>query len=236
MRDPYPLQWPQGWARTSPNQRQRSRFSKTLSAYACAVDLVAELGRLGAIRIVITSFLPTRPDRLPYSDGRSEDPGIAVWFALADETGVHRERVFACDRWTSAAENMRAIDLSVAAMRGLERWGMTDVVSRTFAGFTALPSGPPPKPSWRVVFGVEGIDLEGEDLLAVVKARHRKMISSAHPDMGGDLEHASSLNEAMRDAEFELAPPACVVSMKCLCAAHARGAAPSSPCNASEMP
>jgi hypothetical protein len=238
-REPYPLQWPDGWRRTRPNERKRSRFGdgKTpMSAYSTAQALVSELERLGATRVVITSFLPTRPDRLPYSDGRSEDPGVAVWCSLPDAAGILRERVFACDKWTTAAENMRAIELSVAAMRGLERWGMTDIVGRVVAGFAALPSGPPPKPSWRAVFGVEGMKLEGDDLLAVVKARYRKQVATAHPDAGGSHDRVAALTEAFREAEFAITPPACATSMGCLCASHARGEPVASPCNASETP
>lgn len=228
-RKPYPLQWPDGWKRTAPVDRRRSPFGdrrNPLSAFGTARELLEELDRLGAAIAVITSFLPTRDDGLPYSDGRSEDPAIAVWFVL-DGT----ERVFACDRWFTAAENMRAITKSITAMRGLERWGMTDIIGRAFAGFAALPAGPP---SWRVIFGVEGMEIPADDLLVVVKARHRKLIAVAHPDHGGSLERATALNEALQDAERDLAPPPCVVAMGCLCAGHARGDGNSSPCTTSE--
>jgi len=231
-RKPYPLQWPDGWKRTQPNARRKSHFGNgrtPLSAYQTGQELLDELDRLGGANYVITSFLPTRDDGLPYSDGRSEDPGIAVWFVLEGH-----ERVFACDAWTTAAENMRAIAKSVSAMRGIERWGMADVIGRAFAGFVALPAGDPPRPSWRVIFQVEGLELAGEDLLAVVKARHRKMISAAHPDQGGDTDAASALNTALDDATRDLSPPPCVVSMGCLCAGHARGVASTEPCNTSE--
>jgi hypothetical protein len=203
MRAHYPLQWPSGWKRTRPLDRRRSPFGKgrPLSAYETGKELVAELRRLGAARIVITSFLPTRDDGLPYSDGRSEDPGIAVWFVLKGH-----ERVFAADVWATPGENLRAIARSIEAMRGLERWGMADVVGRAFAGFAALPAGAPEAPSWRVVLGVEGIDLGADDMMAVVKARHRGLIKTAHPDngAGGDLAKASALNAALDAATLEL--------------------------------
>ncbi len=200
MRERYPLQWPDGWRRTQPSQRRRSPFGggRPLSPYETGKELVAELRRLGARRIAITSFLPTRDDGIPYSDGRSEDPGIAVWFVLDGH-----EHAFACDQWHTPAENLRAITKSVEAMRGLERWGMADVVGRAFAGF-ALPAGDPPAPTWRAIFGVAEIDLHGEDMMAVVKARHRKLIATAHPDAGGNHTHAAVLNAALDAAEHEL--------------------------------
>lgn len=182
------------------------------SVYEAAKDLVAELDRLKASRAVITSLLPTRHDGLPYSDGRSEDPGIAVWCVYRG-----RERVFACDEWQTHAENLRAIALSIAALRGLARWGMADVAERAFAGFALLPAGqddgalppaPPPRPPWREVFGVAALvdDLVVDDLVAVVKARHRKLIAEAHPDAGGNADHAAELNAALDEAIAELAP------------------------------
>lgn len=233
QRKPYPLQWPDGTRRTKPHDRRHSRFGAGTppSAHRTARELILELERLGAARIVITSFLPTREDGLPYSDGRSEDPGIAVWFVLDG-----RERVFACDLWATPGENMRAVAKSVEAMRGLERWGIADVIGRVFAGFAALPPGEPPKPSWRVLFQVENLEIDGEDLLAVVKARHRKMMSVAHPDVGGNDERAATLNDALDAAERELIPPPCAVAMGCLCAAHARGAGSGTPCDTREHP
>lgn len=120
-RDQYPLQWPEGWPRTAEILRRRSSFGngRPMSAFQTAIEVMDEMDRLGAANAVITSFLPTRSDGLPYSAGRCEDPGIAVWFVLDGH-----ERVFACDQWETPAENMRAIAKSVQ-----------------FAGFAALPPG-----------------------------------------------------------------------------------------------
>lgn len=223
MRNPYPLQWPAGIARTKPADRRRSNFHTRLkldggrsqqrppTVYEAAKDLVAELGRLKAQSVVITSLLPTRHDGLPYSDGRSEDPGVAVWCVYNG-----RERVFACDEWQTHAENLRAITLSIAALRGLARWGMAEVAERAFAGFAALPAGdsnapaqPPPRPPWREVFGVQALvdtllASNVDDLVAVVKARHRKLIAEAHPDAGGTDIRAAELNAALDEALAEL--------------------------------
>lgn len=218
-RQPYPLQWPSNTPRTKPADRRRSNFHtrvkrdglhpmhRPLTVYEVAKDLLAELGRLKASSAVITSLLPTRHDGLPYSDGRSEDPGVAVWCVYNG-----RERAFACDQWTTHAENLRAIALSIEALRGLTRWGMADVAERAFAGFAALPPGGPDviaepvKRPWREVFEIRHVlsEMLKEDLLAIVKARHRKAIAEAHPDAGGDAERAVELNTALDEAEREL--------------------------------
>lgn len=221
QRSPYPLQWPSTSRRTPADGRLWSKFGGTnrgtrgqISPYEAAKDLHAELERLGASHIVITSMLPTRHDGLPYADGRADkqDPGIAVWC-------VHqgRERVFACDKWRTPGENIHALVLSIEAMRGLSRWGVADVVEKAFAGFAALPAGSGenvnarpviPQRPWPEVLDAKALiaaKLPKADVLVLVKARYREKIAAAHPDRGGSVELAAELNAAMEAAQAELA-------------------------------
>lgn len=155
---------------------------------------------------MITSNLPTRQDGLPYY-ASTDDPGIAVWWV---ERGA--ERVVACDRWYRADENLRAIIKTLEAMRGLDRWGATEMAERAFAGFAALPPGSAgsmptgPRP-WREVLGATfgpWPELAKDELLVLAKSRHRKLIAIAHPDAGGDVARAAELNVAIASAEAEL--------------------------------
>lgn len=221
-REPFPLQWPEGYKRTRAADRSKSRFgfrgSGQVSLVSARNHLLDELSRLGAVNVVMTSDLPVRNDGLPYANGRSDDPGVAVWFVLPDARGNSRTTVFACDRWRSHAENMMAIAKSVEAMRGLDRWGMADVVERTMGGFTALPSGEPAAPAkkpWRdVLFAGDILFSPGSpalppglgrgDLLVLAKHRHRALIKQHHPDVGGSAELAAEINAALADAEQEL--------------------------------
>jgi len=155
-----------------------------------------------------------RHDGLPYANGRASDPGIAAWFVLADDRGNAQERVFACDRWLTHAENMQAIAKSVEALRGLDRWGMADVVERVIGGFAALPPGdggehvpaPPRKRVWREVLDVAHLprSLRPGDLLTITRQRHRELIKVHHPDAGGDTAIAAEINAALAEAETEL--------------------------------
>lgn len=217
-REPFPLDWPDGWKRAKPDERTKSKFgpkqSGQVSFSVARQFMLDELERLGAANVVLTSDLPVRNDGLPYAtSSRTNDPGVAVWFLLGDATGTHQERVFACDRWRTHAENMYAIGLTIEAMRGLERWGAGDVVQRAFTGFAALPPGPSgtipparPKKPWRGVlpgpWHVEGIS--NDELLVLAKAAHRRLIAAAHPDAGGTHELAAELNAALAEAEAEL--------------------------------
>lgn len=209
-RQPYPLQWPSRLPRTKPADRRWSHFGKhgdrgSLSPHLTGMEVIGELKRLGATSWVITSSLPSRgAEGLPYADPpKGDDPGIAVWFEFR-----RVERVLACDRWRTPAENLRAIAKSVEAMRGLDRWGVSDVLEGVFAGFAAaLPAGPQAKREWREVLGGLWPDgMEAEDTLALAKGRHRRLIAEAHPDAGGDAGRAAELNAALDEALAELAP------------------------------
>lgn len=214
------MQWPDGWPRTPAHERIDSRFGKGIYKIGLSIardGLLLELERLGAANIVITTDLPTRRDGLPYADSRASDVGVAVWFAMPNiVTGRVDERVFACDKWRTHAENMRAIALSIEAMRGLARWGAGDVVNRAFTGFAALPPGspspapPPKKRPWWEVLGINAAvraATPNELLADIVKIQHRKLIKNAHPDAGGSHELAAEINAALAEAERELGEP-----------------------------
>lgn len=207
MRQPFPLQWPTGWARTDPSKRERALFRVTLTEGV--QDLLYDLRLMGAVNAVITSDLPTNTKGLPYASGKAEDPGIAVWVVVGGS-----ERVFACDRWSTAAANLRAIGKTVEAIRKIGDWGAADMVTRAFSGFAALPPGgqemaPNPasaKRPWRDVLGYRRQHDESPNIVLLQWARtaHRNAIRTAHPDVGGSHERAAELNVALQEAEAEL--------------------------------
>jgi len=210
------LLWPESWPRVLPMRRQQARFDTGL---AVSIKEILDSMRLMAARqIRVTSDLPVKNNGLPYATTKEpEDPGVAVWWVnLAGQ-----ERVIACDRWDSVRDNMQAINASLKALRGLERWGASEIVKRAFAGFAALPAGsgeevnaaPVPEApklrNWRDVFGISGSWLKAappEAILAYVKTRHRDLISRSHPDKGGSTILAMELNAALTAAENELRP------------------------------
>lgn len=199
MRHPFPLQWPPGCDRTPARDRIPSRFITGM--FRAVSSLRTELERLGAENVVITSDLATRANGTPY--GSAGDPGIAVWF-IWDAA----ERVISCDRWVSAAENIRAIALTIEALRGMDRWGASSVLVRAFHGFLALPPGPsaPGPVPWRDTLGVYSQG-DADTVLRNARTRYRTLIRTAHPDAGGTLEATESLNSAIDAAERELSPP-----------------------------
>ncbi len=211
-RSPFPLQWPDGWKRTA--WRRSSNFDKSAGFNAARDGVLRQLKMLGTSHVVITSNLPTNSKGQPYnaSAGKLADPGIAVWWVKGG-----KEQVMPCDRWLTCVENMHAIELSIAAIRGIDRWGTAGIVEKAFAGFAALPEAGATSiespaataifvRNWQAVFEVAAlIDvLAAKDLLAIVKARHRDLIKKHHPDLGGDLEAATEINAALAEAERAL--------------------------------
>lgn len=191
----FPLHWPDGYRRTTPAWRAEGTFSVTPGK--ARDHLVHELELLGATSIVISSDVPLRRDGLPMAN-RTEpaDPGVAVYFLYEQE-----QYVFACDRYDRIHKNMRAIGLSIAAMRTIERHGGLEMMRRSFRGFQALPApdGPPPDvPAWAVTLGFESGDLS----LAVYEERYRALARKYHPDFGetSDSSRMADLNAAIAEA------------------------------------
>jgi hypothetical protein len=97
-----------------------------------------------------------------------------------------RQVVICCDRWKSVRENVRAITLSIDAMRGMGGRGVSQVLERVFTGFAALPA---PVRQWREV-----LDVAPEASVDEVKAAYRRAIKLNHPDAGGSPEAAARIN------------------------------------------
>jgi len=193
----FPLAWPDGWARTPAHERTRSRFD--VNETWARTHLVEQVRLLGGRGLVVSSNVSTRRDGLPYANQRRpDDSGVAVyWLTPQDEW-----RVVACDRWQNVWENIRAIGLTLEALRGLERWGASGILDRVFRGFAALPSATesPARPWWDVL----GVDRHST--LDQAEAAYRTLARIHHPDRGGNAEHMAVLNAAMTAARRELLP------------------------------
>ena len=85
--------------------------------------------------------------------------------------------------------------LMTYALRGLDRWGSSEIVKRAFRGFKALPAA-----DWRAIFKV----VSG-DSLEIIKTRFHALAAAAHPDKPGGNEHEMQrLNAAWKQAQQEL--------------------------------
>jgi len=122
------------------------------------------------------------------------DPGVAVYFKRNG-----RDMVFACDKFIESSDNIYAIAKTIDAMRGIERWGASDMMERAFTGFAALPEKT--SQSWRDVLGlhVDPITIES------VEHRFKELARTYHPDLGGDADQFRQIVQAREDARKELA-------------------------------
>lgn len=206
MTTAFPLQWPEGHPRTPAHRRRRAPFVVSL-AHA-RDELLDELRKMPARHVVISSnlqFYRKRGRDVPYANQPTPaDPGVAVYFVAG------RDRLcLACDAWTRARDNIRAIGLTVGALRGLQRWGVSDVERRAFTGFRALPEPDGSReraltvvdlPRWARVFGFSHDDLPSLTL-DVVRRRYRYLVRQMHPDLGGDDESARILTDLWNQAQ-----------------------------------
>lgn len=202
----YPLAWPAGKSVT--RSRRRSPFGRNHTVTSGIEDIRRNLKLMGARNVVVTSNLPMRNDGQP--SGSASIPsdvsrGVAVYWTV--DNNPH---VLACDVYFRVEENLRAIALSLEAMRGIERWGAVQA-AQMFQGFQSLPAGDAvvAQRPWRDVLAEGGAfpaGLPAADQLAIAKARYRRMIQQVHPDAGAaaDMAATQELNQAMADAEAEL--------------------------------
>lgn len=187
----FPLSWPVNRPRTA--VPESSRFRVTLSAAISSVR--EEVARLGGEELIISSNLPLRRDGMPAANRTAAgDQGVAVYF-----TYRKKPMCFACDRWTTVEENMRAIAKTIDAIRGIERWGSGQMVEQAFTGFLALPA---PEQPWQVL-GLSTSQPTREQ----IDSAYQKLARQFHPDRpGGNSAEMARINAARDELYRTLRP------------------------------
>lgn len=190
MIEAYPLCWPRGRPRTRRSEQSRFRVS-----FARARDgLREEIRRLGGRQLIISTNVPLRRDGLPYASVKEPaDRGVAVYFDYQGQS-----MCFACDKWASVAENIRAIEKTIEALRGIARWGTGDMMERAFTGFAQLEhDGADNSPWWEV------LDVDHDASPDSVRQAYRRARRASHPDMGGDSAAFHRVQQAYEQAQQE---------------------------------
>lgn len=184
----YPLTWPMRQRRTEPYRRQRSKFQVTLGQ--ARDELVRELQLLGAKGVILSSNVPTRRDGLPYaSSNEPADPGVAVYFDR--KSGPF---VIACDTYDRVTSNIRAIGVTVGALRAIQRHGASEMLEQAFTGFAALPPAGRTTPWW------ETLGVSQTATLDEIRKAVRELAAIHHPDRGGDASRMVEVNQAFERA------------------------------------
>lgn len=175
----YPLQWPVGRERTADYKKKYGNLNKMPSGRIRQL-LASELRKMDVTDYVISSNVAVRRDGLPYANQREpDDTGVVLYF-----TRKGKDIAISCDAWVSIDANLRAIGLTVEAIRGMERWGTEEMVDRAFTGFTALPEaiimGEHTARTWFDVLQVsQNADYD------IVQSAYKRMLHKSHPDTGG---------------------------------------------------
>jgi hypothetical protein len=120
-----------------PGQRRKSPFEAPWAR--TLVDLDRELGHLRAKDILIWGYFrddDIRLDGWPRSESRPREPGVIVSFA-----SPQGDLSFPCDTYLTWQENLRAIALGLAALRAVERYGVTRHQEQ-YKGWAKLPPAP----------------------------------------------------------------------------------------------
>lgn len=188
----YPLCWPQGWQRNV--VRERSRFKVTMGR--ARDELMREIQRLGGRNPILSTNIPIRKDGLPYSGyAQPKDPAVAVYF-----TYKGKSMCFACDRWDKIEDNIQSVGKTIEAIRGIERWGASDMLDRAFTGFAALPS---PQNEWWHVLGYSSKPHPTPTEYKEAKSKRNALAMKYHPDNGEikSPEMMSKINQAWEQAE-----------------------------------
>lgn len=185
--DAYPLSWPRHWPR---NQKPQASSFKT-GLIDARDGLVRELALLGAKSVVISCNAERLGNgMIAARQRRIDDTGVAVYFTLKGA-----QKCIPCDKWIRLEDNLRAVELTINALRGLDRWGAKEIVDAAFQGFTALPEATGVA-AWWDELGVAPSASNDE-----IDTAYRRLIKQHHPDVGGDVEAFRRVTEAYRQAK-----------------------------------
>ncbi len=179
----YPLSWPVGWPRTKYPERSRfGDWNSKPSVHKAATKLTEEIRMLGGADLIISTNLKLRLDGLPYSSQKQpDDRGVSIYFKWNKEA-----MVIACDSYDFIGCNLWAISKTIEAMRGIDRWGCSELLNRAFTGFKALPENGTADVAWWDVLGVDSHATFEE-----AKTAYREKAKELHPDnpdTGDDLK------------------------------------------------
>lgn len=172
------------WPHAETKPRTYSRFQATWNV--TLEDLAYEVDKLDGTNVVFGAGFresDLRMDGWPRADRRQEPylhPGVELSF-----DSRHGRLVYATDAFTDWRSNVRAIALSLEALRAVDRYGVSKR-GQQYAGWAQLgPGGPDVDRGRRLVEQHGGV---------------RQALMATHPDHGGDPRDFADV-QAFRERE-----------------------------------
>lgn len=186
----YPITWPTTAARTLPHRRESGAFSRNGKSYArFENELRNELILMRATGVVIETDRRVNQDGTLHKldrDREPTDPGLVLYFIRKKQA-----LCFACDRFDQLWKNMRAVTLTINALRGIERWGSVEMQDQAFRGYAALP---PPAPATIEMPGPGALPKPWHDVLGVSENATWSEIRTAYRDKMREADDSMKLS------------------------------------------
>lgn len=171
------------------------------ASYSATIKLLEkELRALSARNVVIQADCDPsqiRIDGMLRADAKMRGPGIILSF-----NSQHGPLMYPCDRFTHFDDNLRAIALALAALRTVDRYGVTKR-GEQYRGWNALPE--PGKPFASREEAVKFLCHLAGYRPEVFDSGHRDSVlkraaKAAHPDSGGSHETFIRMTQAIEMA------------------------------------
>jgi hypothetical protein len=181
-------QWP--WPRTRNPKRAPFRVAHSKNL----IDLDRELRHLAARNIVIQADVrenELRLDGMLYANARPHSPGIILSF-----DSKHGPLSYPCDTFSEWQDNLRAITLGLAALRAVDRYGVTRQAEQ-YKGWQALPN---PESATSRDDAISTIRKHGGPFKPNERDDCERAIRAAevatHPDRGGNSDDFKAVQRA----------------------------------------
>lgn len=200
-------QWPRELTRSRKNSLFYSTYSETLGL------LNKELKQINARNVVIQLALTDddiRRDGLPRANSRPSHPGVILSFEKflpkGKLVGQWQSISMPCDQYRNWEDNLRAIALSLEALRKVDRYGVTQN-GEQYTGWTALPepnNGDIKTPQEAAAFIAQYSDALVNEVLnstTIYLAAYRMAARRLHPDTTADKEGATKDFQRLQQAK-----------------------------------
>lgn len=178
------------WPSARTKGRKNGTFRVDYNTLLC--QLQDELDCIGTTQAIISLALTSADirvrDNMPRASARPTDPGVVLNIKCRQG-----DLQFACDTYTDWQDNLRAISLTMNALRAVDRYGCAKQAQQ-YTGWKALPPGPQEiavsahndEMAARVLSATSGYataDILRDSMRC--KDAYRKAAKATHPDVTG---------------------------------------------------